>query len=123
MIKLIQSPGIVKAAGNMPKTIEEYFGMVNSGTSEISIARMDSPQGWEEPGQTPEFDEYTVVTGGTLKVETVKDVFFVHAGQAIMIGRGEWVRYSSPEPGGAEYISVCIPAFSPVTVNRDKTNP
>lgn len=123
MIKLIQSPSTIKAAGNMPKIIKEYFGRENSGTTEISIARMDSPQGWQEPGQTPDFDEYTVVTGGTLKVETGKDVFYVHAGQGIMIGKGEWVKYSSPEPGGAEYISVCSPAFSPVTVNRDKTDP
>jgi quercetin dioxygenase-like cupin family protein len=123
MIKLIQSPSIIKAAGNMPKTIEEYFGRESSGTSEISIARMDSPQGWEEPGQTPDFDEYTVVLDGTLKVETAKDVFYVHAGQAIMIGKGDWVRYSSPEPEGAVYISVCTPAFSPGSVNRDETGP
>jgi mannose-6-phosphate isomerase-like protein (cupin superfamily) len=119
MIKLIQSPARVDASGNMPKKIEEYFGKVNSRTTELSIARMESPPGWQEPGQTPDFDEYTVVTGGTLKVETRKDVFFVHAGQAIMIGKGEWVRYSSPEPGGAEYIAVCIPAFSTETVHRD----
>jgi quercetin dioxygenase-like cupin family protein len=122
MIKLIQSPSMIQAEGNIPKRIEEYFGMVNSGTSEVSIARMSSPSGWEEPGQTPEFDEYTVVTGGTLKVETRKDVFYVHAGQAIMIGSGEWVRYSSPEAGGADYFAVCIPAFSPGTVNRDNAD-
>ena len=120
MIKLIQTPATVIAAGNMPKKIEEYFGRVNSGTEQISIARMISPSGWQEPGQTPEFDEYTVVTGGILMVETKKDVFYVHAGQAILIGKGEWVRYSSPETGGAEYLAVCIPAFSPETVNRDK---
>jgi mannose-6-phosphate isomerase-like protein (cupin superfamily) len=119
MIKLIQSPAKIDTAGNMPKKIEEYFGRVNSRTTELSIARMESPPGWQEPGQTPDFDEYTVVTRGTLKVETRKDVFFVHAGQAIMIGKGEWVRYSSPEPGGAEYFAVCIPAFSAETVHRD----
>jgi mannose-6-phosphate isomerase-like protein (cupin superfamily) len=122
MIKLIQAPSTLEAAGNMPKKIEEYFGRINSGTSEISIARMVSPQGWQEPGQTPEFDEYTVVLGGTLKVETEKDIFYVHAGQAIMIGKGERVKYSSPEEGGAEYIAVCIPAFSPETVHRDTTD-
>ena len=119
MIKLIQSPAIVEAGGNMPKKIEEYFGRVNSGTGEISIARMNSPSGWEEPGQRPEFDEYTLVLSGTLKVETEKDVLHVHEGQAILIGRGEWVRYSSPDDGGARYIAVCLPAFSPETVNRD----
>jgi mannose-6-phosphate isomerase-like protein (cupin superfamily) len=119
MIKLIQSPAKIDTAGNMPKKIEEYFGRVNSRTTELSIARMESPPGWQEPGQTPDFDEYTVVTRGTLKVETRKDVFYVHAGQAIMIGKGEWVRYSSPEPGGAEYFAVCIPAFSAETVHRD----
>ncbi len=119
MIKLIQSPGKIQAVGNIPKTIEEYFGRINSNTPDISIARMRSPAGWKEQGQTPEFDEYTIVTGGTLKVETLKDVFFVHAGQAIMVGKGEWVRYSSPETGGAEYFAVCIPAFSPDSVNRD----
>jgi quercetin dioxygenase-like cupin family protein len=119
MIKLIQSPAKIDAAGNMPKKIEDYFGRVNSRTTELSIARMESPPGWQEPGQTPDFDEYTVVTRGTLKVETRKDVFYVHAGQAIMIGKGEWVRYSSPEPGGAEYFAVCIPAFSAETVHRD----
>jgi quercetin dioxygenase-like cupin family protein len=119
MIKLIQSPAKIDTAGNVPKKIEEYFGRVNSRTTELSIARMESPPGWQEPGQTPDFDEYTVVTRGTLKVETRKDVFYVHAGQAIMIGKGEWVRYSSPEPGGAEYFAVCIPAFSAETVHRD----
>lgn len=120
MIKIIQSPAKIHAEGNVPKIIEEYFGQVNSGTEAVSIARMNSPHGWEEPGQTPDFDEYTVVISGTLKVETTKDVFYVHAGQGIMVSAGEWVRYSSPEPGGAQYVAVCLPAFSPETVNRDK---
>ncbi len=119
MIKLIQSPKLVKATGNMPKVINEFFGRANSLTSDISIARMQSPPGWEEPGQTPEFDEYTVVLKGTLRVETKKDDFYVHQNQAIMVGKGEWVRYSSPGEDGAEYIAICIPAFSPETVNRD----
>jgi mannose-6-phosphate isomerase-like protein (cupin superfamily) len=123
MIKLIQSPKLVKAAGNMPKAINEFFGRLNSQTSEISIARMNSPAGWEEPGQTPEFDEYTVVLKGTLRVETKKDDFYVHQNQAIMVGKGEWVRYSSPGDEGAEYIAICIPAFSAEMVNRDQQNP
>jgi mannose-6-phosphate isomerase-like protein (cupin superfamily) len=123
MIKLIESPKMIKAAGNMPKAINEFFGMVNSHTCEISIARMQSPAGWEEPGQTPEFDEYTVVLKGTLRVETKKDDFYVHQNQAIMVGKGEWVRYSSPGEEGAEYMAICIPAFSPETVNRDHQNP
>jgi len=123
MIKLIQSPKLVKAAGNIPKAINEFFGMVNSQNSEISIAHMQSPAGWEEPGQTPEFDEYTVVLKGTLRVETRKDDFYVHQNQAIMVGKGEWVRYSSPGEEGAEYIAICIPAFSPEMVYRDPQNP
>lgn len=120
MIKLIQSPKLVKAVGNKPKAINEYFGRVNSQSSEISIARMQSPAGWEEPGQTPEFDEYTVVLKGTLRIETKKDEFYVHRNQAIMVSKGEWVRYSSPEKEGAEYIAICLPAFSPEMVNRDQ---
>jgi len=123
MIKLIQSPKLVKAAGNIPKAINEFFGMVNSQNSEISIARMQSPAGWEEPGQTPEFDEYTVVLKGTLRVETRKDDFYVHQNQAIMVSKGEWVKYSSPVEDGAEYIAICLPAFSPEMVNRDQLNP
>jgi quercetin dioxygenase-like cupin family protein len=123
MIKLIQSPKPIKAAGNTPKVINEFFGRVNSQTREISIARMQSPAGWEEPGQIPAFDEYTVVLKGTLRVETKKDDFYVHQNQAIMVGKGEWVRYSSPEEEGAEYIAICIPAFSPETVNRDDKTP
>ena len=123
MIKLIQSPKLIKAEGNMPKAINEYFGRVNSQTTEISIARMKSPAGWKEPGQTPEFDEYTLVLKGTLRVETKIDDFYVHQDQAIMVGKGEWVRYSSPGEEGAEYIAICLPAFSPETVNRDPQNP
>jgi mannose-6-phosphate isomerase-like protein (cupin superfamily) len=119
MIKLIQAPERIAAAGNMPKAIDEFFGKVNSQTAEISIARMKSPPGWQEPGQIPEFDEYTVVLRGMLRVETKKDDFYVHQNQAIMVGKGEWVRYSSPEGDGAEYVAVCVPAFSPDKVNRD----
>lgn len=123
MIKLIQSPKLVKAAGNMPKAIKEFFGRVNSQSKKISIAHMKSPSGWQEPGQTPEFDEYTLVLTGTLKVETKKDEFYVHQNQAILVSKGEWVRYSSPGKEGAEYIAICIPAFSPEMVNRDEKNP
>lgn len=123
MIKLIPSPEVIEAAGNMPKAIHEFFGRVSSQTTEVSIAHMQSPPGWEEPGQTPEFDEYTLVLKGTLRVETKKDDFYVHRHQAIMIGRGEWVRYSSPGEEGAEYVAVCIPAFSPESVGRDRQIP
>lgn len=118
---LIAHPQIIAPAGNKPKVIEEFVGRVNSRTTEVSIARMQSPAGWEEPGQTPEFDEYTVVLRGTLRVATQKDVLDVGAGQAVIVKAGEWVQYSSPEKGGAEYIAVCLPAFSPKTVHRDAT--
>jgi len=120
MPKLIKQPTRIKAAGNKPKEIREYVGRVNSKTEALSVAHMISPQGWEEPGQKPEFDEYTLVLRGMLKVETREETFEVHAGQAIITFKGEWIRYSSPEPGGAEYIAVCDPAFSPETVNRDE---
>jgi mannose-6-phosphate isomerase-like protein (cupin superfamily) len=120
MIKLIDSPSIIEAAGRKKKIIEEYFGRVNSNTSGLSVARMISPQGWEEPGQKPEFDEYTMVLKGTLKVKTSKEEYHVTAGQAILIGKNEWVQYSSPFTGGAEYVAVCLPAFSPDTVHRDE---
>jgi mannose-6-phosphate isomerase-like protein (cupin superfamily) len=116
---LINSPIVIQAAGNKPKIIEEFFGLVNSKTAELSVARMKSPSGWIEPGQTPEFDEYTVVLRGLLRVATKADVFEVNAGQAIIVRRGEWVQYSTPNPEGAEYIAVCVPAFSPDTVHRD----
>ncbi|MBW3625819.1 MAG: cupin [Armatimonadetes bacterium] len=114
------SPTKIEAAGNKPKLIEEFFGRVNSGTSDLSIARMTSPRGWVEPGQTPEFDEYTLVLRGELHVATREGTTVVHAGQAILTLKGEWVQYSTPGPEGAEYIAVCHPAFSPETVHRDE---
>ena len=115
----ITSPSRIQSAGNKPKIIEEFVGRVNSKSVAVSIAHMHSPAGWEEPGQTPEFDEYTVVLKGMLRVSHRGGTIDVHAGQAVVINRGEWVRYSSPDPDGAEYIAVCIPAFSPDTVHRD----
>ena len=119
MIRKIETPTIVEAAGNKPKKIEEFIGAVNSGTTDLSIARMKSPPGWVEPGQTPEFDEYTVVLKGTLRVKTKDQTFDVEEGQAVIVVAGEWVQYSTPEKDGAEYIAVCLPAFTPDTVNRD----
>ncbi|HEX3037200.1 MAG TPA: cupin [Thermodesulfobacteriota bacterium] len=120
MPKIIESPTVIKAAGNKPKQIEEYVGRVNSKSDEISIARMRSPSGWIEPGQMPEFDEYTLVLRGMLRVETRNGTFDIHAGQAVIVRRGEWVRYSTPGPEGAEYVAVCLPAFSPEIVHRDE---
>ncbi len=119
MARKIEAPTRVEAAGNIPKLIDEYLGRVNSGDDGVSIAHMRSPAGWTEPGQTPAFDEYTVVLRGTLRVETREGVVEVAAGQAIHAARGEWVRYGSPGDDGAEYIAVCVPAFSPDTVHRD----
>jgi mannose-6-phosphate isomerase-like protein (cupin superfamily) len=119
MPTLIETPSIIKAAGNKPKLIVEYFGWVNSQTAELSIARMKSPEGWIEPPQQPEFDEYTVVLHGMLRVATKESSVDVQAGQAIVTYRGEWVQYSTPEPEGAEYISVCVPAFTPESAHRD----
>jgi mannose-6-phosphate isomerase-like protein (cupin superfamily) len=119
MVKLISTPTIIEAAGNKPKIIREFFGIVNSKTESVSIAKMTSPIGWEEPGQTPEFDEYTLVLKGMLRVQTKNQTFDVKAGQAILTQVGEWIKYSTPDPEGAEYIAVCIPAFSPDTVHRD----
>ena len=119
MLKLFLSPAIVKAAGNKPKIIEEFIGRVNSSTESVSIARMKSPGGWIEPGQTPKFDEYTIVLRGTLHVVTKTKTIDVTAGQAIIVTKEEWVQYSSPKADGAEYIAVCLPAFSPDIVNRD----
>ncbi len=116
---LIETPTIIAAAGNLPKRIAEFVGRVNTGTGALSIARMESPGGWQEPGQTPEFDEYTVVLRGSVRVETKNGVINVTAGQAFHAPAGEWVRYSSPTEGGAEYIAICVPAFSPETVHRD----
>ncbi|HRW62549.1 MAG TPA: hypothetical protein P5132_03630 [Bacteroidales bacterium] len=120
MIKIIKQPSIIEAAGTKPKIIEEYFGHVNSKSSDVSIARMKSPQGWEEPGQCPDFDEYTVVLKGSLKVKTKTEEFLITAGQAILTEKNEWIQYSTPYEGGAEYIAVCLPAFSPETVHRDE---
>ena len=116
----IESPSKITAAGNVPKVIEEYIGNVNSKTNSVSLAKMISPGGWVEPGQQPEFTEYTVVLKGMLRVTTKDSVYDVHAGQAIIVESGEWIQYSSPDSDGAEYIAVCIPAFSPATVNRDE---
>ena len=119
MAELFKTPSIVKAAGNKPKEIREYFGRVNSKSEEISIAYMISPGGWKEPAQTPDFNEYTLVLKGILLVETKGNTCKVKTGQAILVRKGEWVRYSTPHKAGAEYIAVCIPAFSPDIVNRD----
>jgi ethanolamine utilization protein EutQ len=116
----IEKPMRIEAAGNKPKLIDEYVGRVNSGTSETSVAHMRSPGGWQEPGQTPQFDEFTVVLRGLLRVEHAGGSIDVRAGQAVIAHKGEWVRYSTPEADGAEYIAVCVPAFSPETVHRDE---
>jgi quercetin dioxygenase-like cupin family protein len=121
MPKLIERPAVVQAAGTKPKHIEEYAGRVNSGDAQVSVARMVSPEGWVEPGQRPEFQEVTLVLRGMLRVEHQGGVTDVHAGQAIVTAPGEWVRYSTPHDGGAEYVAVCTPAFSPGTVHRDET--
>jgi mannose-6-phosphate isomerase-like protein (cupin superfamily) len=117
----IAAPTLITAAGNKPKTIAEFIGRVNSKTSALSVAQMKSPSGWLEPGQRPEFDEYTVVLAGMLRVEHEDGAIDVSAGQAVITHAGEWVRYSSPGPEGAEYIAICLPAFSPDTVHRDVT--
>jgi mannose-6-phosphate isomerase-like protein (cupin superfamily) len=119
MPRLIAAPTVVPAVGTRPKRIEEYVGRVNSACEHVSVARMVSPAGWLEPGQRPDFEEITVVLRGCLRVEHETGVLDVRAGQAVIARRGEWVRYGSPEPGGAEYDAVCIPAFSPATVHRD----
>ncbi len=119
MPTLISAPTVIEAAGNKPKIIEEYFGRVSSQTTAVSVARMRSPAGWIEPGQTPEFDEYTVVLRGMLRVTTKDGDQDVRAGQAIITRRGEWIRYSTPEDDGAEYVAVCLPAFGMDTVHRD----
>ena len=119
MATLIKSPTILHAAGNPPKRIEEFVGRVNTGTTEVSVARMTSPARWIEPGQVPAFNEYTLVLRGTLVVETRDATLQVKSGQAACVAGGEWVRYSTPESEGAEYIAVCLPAFSPDAVHRD----
>ena len=120
MPRLILKPSVVEAVGTKPKQIEEYAGRVNSGHEGVSVARMTSPEGWEEPGQRPEFEEITVVLRGMLRVEYEGGDFDVNAGQAVVASAGEWIRYSSPATGGAEYIAICLPAFSPSTVHRDQ---
>ena len=117
-MKKISSPSIIKSVGNKPKVIEEYVGRVNSGTNSISIAKMSSPTGRKEPGQKPQFNEYTIVLRGTLKVESRIETHFIKEGEAVIVNSGEWVRYSTPNEG-AEYIAICLPAFSLDTVNRD----
>jgi len=119
MPKFISKPSVVEACGTKPKLIEEFVGRMNNDESRLSIARMKSPCGWVEPGQRPHFDEFTVVLSGMLRVRTESDVIEVRAGQSIVCNAGEWIQYSSPEQDGAEYIAVCLPAFSPQTVNRD----
>ncbi len=115
----LKAPTIIEAAGNKPKRIEEFVGRVNSKTAAVSIAKMTSPSGWVEPGQTPRFDEYTVVLAGMLRVESRGGTIDVRAGEAIITHEGEWIRYSTPGPDGAQYIAVCLPAFSPDSVHRD----
>ena len=117
---LIAQPTRIEAAGNKPKIIDEYIGRVNSGTSAASVAHMRSPEGWVEPGQTPEFAEFTIVLKGLLRVQHKAGSLEVRAGQAVITIPGEWIQYSTPETGGAEYIAVCLPAFSPETVHRDE---
>jgi len=120
MPTLIPQPTRIQAAGNKPKLIDEYIGRINSKTSAASVAHMRSPQGWVEPGQTPDFDEFTIVLKGMLRVDHKEGSLAVHAGQAVVSHAGEWVRYSTPEDGGAEYVAVCLPAFSMETVHRDE---
>ena len=115
----IGKPTVIKAAGNKPKEIKEYIGRANSDTDELSVARMKSPAGWIEPGQTPDFNEYTIVLKGMLRVTTKDEVIDINEGEAIITKAGEWVQYSTPDPEGAEYIAVCCPGFSPDTVHRD----
>jgi quercetin dioxygenase-like cupin family protein len=119
MPTLLAAPTIIQAVGTKPKVIEEYAGRVNTGHAGVSVARMVSPEGWQEPGQRPQFEEITVVLRGLLRVEYEHGVLNVRAGQAVITAPGEWIRYSTPEPDGAEYVAVCIPAFSPDTVHRD----
>jgi len=120
MPTLIAAPTRVPPAGNKPKLIDEYIGRVNSAHEGVSVAHMRSPEGWVEPGQTPEFEEFTIVLRGALQVEYQGGTLQVNAGQAVVAHAGEWVRYSTPEAGGAEYIAVCLPAFSPAAVHRDE---
>ena len=120
MPRLIAAPTVIAAAGTKPKKIEEFAGRVNSDHAQVSVAKMTSPSGWLEPGQRPEFEEITVVLKGMVRVEYEGGSLDVHAGQAVVTAPGEWVRYSTPAPDGAEYVAVCLPAFSPATVHRDE---
>jgi quercetin dioxygenase-like cupin family protein len=115
----IKAPTVIPAAGNKPKIIREFVGRVNTKTEGVSVAKMESPSGWVEPGQTPEFDEYTYVIRGNLRVTTREGAIDVAAGEAVIAPKGEWVQYSTPGPDGAEYVAICLPAFSPDTVHRD----
>jgi mannose-6-phosphate isomerase-like protein (cupin superfamily) len=119
MPELIEAPSRVEAAGTKPKLIDEYVGRVNTGEAQLSIARMVSPEGWIEPGQRPDFDEYTLVLEGSLRIEHEGGELAVGPGQVVLVRAGEWVRYSTPLAGGAHYVAVCLPAFSPDTVHRD----
>jgi quercetin dioxygenase-like cupin family protein len=119
MAMIIRMPSIIKATGTKEKIIREYIGRVNSNTQEVSIARMTSPEGWEEPGQCPEFNEYTLVLKGSIKIRTRTDEHIIKEGEVILTQAKEWVQYSTPFPGGAEYIAICLPAFSPDIVHRD----
>ena len=120
MAEIIKAPAVIKAAGTKNKIIKEYFGIVNSKTNEVSIAHMKSPDGWSEPGQCPDFDEYTLVLKGKLHVKTRDSEFIISEGQGIITHKKEWVRYSTPFKGGAEYIAVCLPAFTPAIAHRDE---
>ena len=120
MLTKIEKPSVIKAAGNKQKIIEEFIGRINSQTGELSIARMKSPSWWEEPGQRPEFNEYTIVLKGMLRVKTNDRTVDINEGEAVIANAGEWVQYSTPGPTGAEYIAVCMPAFSPDNVRRDE---
>jgi mannose-6-phosphate isomerase-like protein (cupin superfamily) len=120
MPSLIDNPTVIEATGTKPKLIEEFVGRINTGSKEVSIARMQSPSGWLEPGQRPEFDEYTIVLRGMLRVTGENETIDVGAGQAVIVRGGEWVQYSTPGPDGAEYVAVCLPAFSIDAVHRDE---
>jgi len=119
MVTVVENPTLIPSVGTRPKRIAEYAGRVTTGSDALSLALMQSPQGWEEPGQAPEFAEYTLVLRGCVRVQTHDADVYVRAGQLVIAAPGEWVRYSTPEPGGAEYVAVCLPAFSPDTVHRD----
>ncbi|MFZ5571635.1 MAG: cupin domain-containing protein [Thermodesulfobacteriota bacterium] len=120
-MRVVRKPVLISSAGNKPKAIEEFFGRVATGSSELSVARMQSPAGWIEPGQCPEFNEYTLVLKGMLRVTSREKTVDVHQGEAVMVPAGEWVQYSTPGSAGAEYVAVCLPAFSPETVHRDES--